>query len=318
MAAALGPARRLADRAVGRRGADRDRPPRRPWRPRLQRSRRWSTTRCSTGCEQFVPLAPLHQPNNLAPIREIRARYPQIPQVACFDTAFHRRHPEVADRYAIPDRWYCRGRSPLRLPRPVLRVCRRPAARARPCAGRGAHRRLPPGLGCVDVRDPWRPQHGQHHGLHRRRRPAHGHAHRPARPRRRALSDPEPGLRAQRMSSASSTMRAGSRACPGVSNDMRDLEASDAPGAKLAIDYFVYRIVRETGALAAAMGGIDGPGLHRRHRRAQCLGPRGRGRAPGLARRRAGRRPPTPPAAADDLHAAEPSCRSWSSRPTRS
>jgi acetate kinase len=50
----------------------------------------------------------------------------------------------------------------------------------------------------------------------------------------------------------------GLKGLSGVSNDMRDLEASDAPGAKLAIDYFVYRVVRETGALAAAMGGIDG------------------------------------------------------------
>ena len=59
--------------------------------------------------EQLVPLAPLHQPNNLAPIRQIRARHPDIPQVACFDTAFHRDHPEVADRFAIADAWYQEG-----------------------------------------------------------------------------------------------------------------------------------------------------------------------------------------------------------------
>jgi acetate kinase len=50
----------------------------------------------------------------------------------------------------------------------------------------------------------------------------------------------------------------GLKGLSGVSNDMRDLLGSDAPGAKLAIDYFVHRVVRETGALAAAMGGIDG------------------------------------------------------------
>ena len=50
----------------------------------------------------------------------------------------------------------------------------------------------------------------------------------------------------------------GLKGLSGVSNDMRDLLASEAPGAKLAVDYFVYRVVRETGALAAAMGGIDG------------------------------------------------------------
>ena len=59
--------------------------------------------------ERLVPLAPLHQPNNLAPIREIRARRPAMPQVACFDTAFHRGHPEVADRFAIADSWYQEG-----------------------------------------------------------------------------------------------------------------------------------------------------------------------------------------------------------------
>src|SRR3954452_17850095 len=59
--------------------------------------------------EALVPLAPLHQPNNLAPIRSIRARRPGLPQVACFDTAFHRGHPEVADRYAIPEDLYRAG-----------------------------------------------------------------------------------------------------------------------------------------------------------------------------------------------------------------
>ena len=53
--------------------------------------------------DTFSPLAPLHQPNNLAPIRAVRARQPQLLQVACFDTAFHRGHPEVADRYALPE-----------------------------------------------------------------------------------------------------------------------------------------------------------------------------------------------------------------------
>ncbi len=59
-----------------------------------------------------------------APIRRLLQRQPQLPQVACFDTAFHRGHPEVADRYALPERFYARGRAPLRLPRPVLRIHR--------------------------------------------------------------------------------------------------------------------------------------------------------------------------------------------------
>ncbi|MGF7209803.1 acetate kinase [Skermanella aerolata] len=59
--------------------------------------------------EVLVPLAPLHQPNNLLPIRAIRATQPGVLQVACFDTAFHRGHPDVADRYAIPEQLYLEG-----------------------------------------------------------------------------------------------------------------------------------------------------------------------------------------------------------------
>jgi acetate kinase len=59
--------------------------------------------------ERYVPLAPLHQPNNLAPIRTVLSQQPQVLQVACFDTAFHRSHPEIADRYAIPDELYAEG-----------------------------------------------------------------------------------------------------------------------------------------------------------------------------------------------------------------
>ena len=59
--------------------------------------------------ERYVSLAPLHQPNNLAPIRALLARSPNLPQVACFDTAFHRSHDANADRYAIPERLYAEG-----------------------------------------------------------------------------------------------------------------------------------------------------------------------------------------------------------------
>src|SRR5439155_1201767 len=58
---------------------------------------------------RFVPLAPLHQPYNLDPIRTIQTRFPGTPQVACFDTAFHRGHAAVADRYALPDALYQEG-----------------------------------------------------------------------------------------------------------------------------------------------------------------------------------------------------------------
>src|SRR5215469_15752122 len=59
--------------------------------------------------ERYVPLAPLHQPNNLAPIRSLLTSRPDLPQVACFDTAFHRGHSAVADHYALPSRFYAEG-----------------------------------------------------------------------------------------------------------------------------------------------------------------------------------------------------------------
>ena len=52
--------------------------------------------------EQFVPLAPLHQPHNLAPIRLLLERAPELAQVACFDTSFHRTNPDIAQRFALP------------------------------------------------------------------------------------------------------------------------------------------------------------------------------------------------------------------------
>jgi acetate kinase len=59
--------------------------------------------------ERYTSLAPLHQPNNLAPIRSMLARFSGLPQIACFDTAFHRGHGALADHYAIPERFYAEG-----------------------------------------------------------------------------------------------------------------------------------------------------------------------------------------------------------------
>ena len=61
------------------------------------------------GLEKLCPLAPLHQPHNLAGIRAVAAAQPDLPQVACFDTAFHRAHPELADWFALPRRFHDDG-----------------------------------------------------------------------------------------------------------------------------------------------------------------------------------------------------------------
>src|SRR4029077_1429073 len=62
-----------------------------------------------TGLERYVSLAPLHQPHNLAPIRTLLNNFPTLPQVACFDTGFHRDHDALADHYAIPRQLHAEG-----------------------------------------------------------------------------------------------------------------------------------------------------------------------------------------------------------------
>jgi acetate kinase len=69
---------------------------------------------------RLEPLAPLHQPHNLAPIRAIMKAAPQIPQIACFDTAFHRTQSNLAQAFALPRSFAQEGGSPLWVPRPFL------------------------------------------------------------------------------------------------------------------------------------------------------------------------------------------------------
>jgi acetate kinase len=207
--------------------------------------------------KELVPLAPLHQPNNLASIRAIRERRPEIPQVACFDTAFHRNHPEVADRYAIPDGYYQEGMrrygfhglsyeyiaSRLQELDPEL-------ARGRVVAchlGSGASMCAISGGRSVDSTMGFTAVDGLPMGTR--------------------TGQLDPGVVLYLVQAKGYGAEAierflyregGLKGLSGVSNDMRDLLGSDEPGAKLAVEYFVHRVVRETGALAAAMGGIDG------------------------------------------------------------
>ena len=207
--------------------------------------------------EALVPLAPLHQPNNLAPIRSIRARRPGLPQVACFDTAFHRGHPELADRYAIPEELYRAGVRRYgfhglsyeyiasRLPEvaPAIADGRVVVAHlgsgCSACAmvgGRSVESTM--GFTALD-------------GLPMGTRPG----------------QLDPGvvlyLAAQRRMAPADIERllyhdCGLKGLSGVSNDVRDLLASEDPRARLALDYFAYRTALAFGSLAAAMGGVDG------------------------------------------------------------
>ena len=207
--------------------------------------------------ETFSPLAPLHQPNNLGPIRTLRQRQPQLPQVACFDTAFHRGHPEVADRYALPEQFYVEGvrrygfhglsyeyvASQLPKFAPDLAQGRVVVAHlgsgASMCAihaGKSLESTM--GFTALD-------------GLPMGTRPGQLDAGIVL------YLIGEKGMSASKIEHLL-YHDCGLKGLSGISNDVRDLLVNPDPRAKLALDYFVYRIALFTGMLAAAMGGIDG------------------------------------------------------------
>jgi acetate kinase len=205
---------------------------------------------------RFSSLAPLHQPNNLAPIRALRERFPDLPQVACFDTAFHRGHSAVADHFAIPERLYAEGvrrygfhglsyeyvAERLKDIAPAVASGRVLIAHlgsgASMCAlsdGRSVESTM--GFTALD-------------GLPMGTRPG----------------QIDPGVLLYLLMEKGMTPAAvqdmlyresGLKGISGVSNDMRELQSSSEPGAKLAVDYFVYRIGLHAGMLAAALGGLD-------------------------------------------------------------
>jgi acetate kinase len=206
--------------------------------------------------EQYSSLAPLHQPNNLAPIRSLLARRPELVQVACFDTAFHRTHSVIADHYAIPEHFYREGirrygfhglsyeyvAGRLRDIAPDVAKGRVIVAHlgsgASMCALAGG-KSIESTMGFTAL-----------DGLPMGTRPG----------------QIDPGvvlylLTAKGMSPSAIAdlfyRDSGLKGLSGVSNDMRELEASDSPDAALAIDYFVYRIGLSAGMLAAALGGLD-------------------------------------------------------------
>jgi acetate kinase len=207
--------------------------------------------------EAFAPLAPLHQPNNLGPIRTLLQRQPQLPQVACFDTAFHRDHPEIADRYALPEQFYQEGvrrygfhglsyeyiASQLPKVAPDIANGRVVVAHlgsgASMCAlHAGTSVESTMGFTALD-------------GLPMGTRPGQLDAGIVL------YLLTEKGMGAKEIERLF-YYDSGLKGLSGISNDVRDLLASSDPRAKFALDYFVYRISLFTGMLAAAMGGIDG------------------------------------------------------------
>jgi acetate kinase len=210
-----------------------------------------------TRLERYSALAPLHQPHNLAPIRTLLANFPSLPQVACFDTAFHRAHDDLADYYAIPRQFHEEGvrrygfhglsyeyiAKTLPKVAPEIATGRVIVAHlgsgASMCAlygGRSIESTM--GFTALD-------------GLPMGTRPG----------------QIDPGvilyLIAVKGMSAAQVQDflyrdCGLKGLSGVSNDMRELQASDNPNASFAVEYFVYRAALNVGMLAAALQGVDG------------------------------------------------------------
>ena len=206
---------------------------------------------------QLAPLAPLHQPHNLAPIRAIFEAAPAIPQVACFDTAFHRSQPPLAQALAIPRRFSeagvrrygFHGLSYEFLTLRLRDLCPEIAMKrviiahlgngASLCAvnqGRSVASTM--GFTAVD-------------GLVMGTR----------------CGSLDVGvvlylMQEHRMDAGAVEdfvyRQSGLLGVSGISSDMRTLRASPEPAAREAIDLFVYRAVREIGSLVAALGGVDG------------------------------------------------------------
>ena len=206
--------------------------------------------------DALSPLAPLHQPHNLAAIRAIRALLPDLPQVACFDTAFHHGRAEIATRFALPRVWHDKGVRRYGFHGLSYEYIARQLAAREPdvAAGKVVVAHLGNGASLcaiergrsVDTTMGFTALDGLMMGT------------------RCGTLDPGVVLHLQQQEELSpaaiETMlyeQSGLLGVSGLSNDMRTLRASDAPDAREAIALFTARLVREIGALAAVLGGLD-------------------------------------------------------------
>lgn len=207
--------------------------------------------------EQLIPLAPLHQPHNLAAIRAVGETQPQMPQVACFDTAFHRSHPALADLYALPWDYYTAGVRRYGFHGLSYEYIAATLPQVAPdiADGRVIVAHLGSGASLCAVRA------GKSVDSTMGFSPLDGI---PMGTRPGAL-DPGVLLHLVRQYGMSADQleqllyhQSGLLGLSGISNDMRVLLESHEPRARLAVDYFVHHVVKQIGALAAVLGGVDG------------------------------------------------------------
>ncbi len=206
--------------------------------------------------ESYVSLAPLHQPNNLEPIRLLLARRPELMQVACFDTAFHRDHSAVADHFALPERFYSEGIRRYGFHGLSYEYVAMRLQEIAPdiAAGRVIVAHLGSGASLCAL----------HNG--RSFESTMGFSALDGLPMGTRSGQIDPGVllylimqRGMEPAAVQDLLyrESGLKGMSGISNDMRELETSAEPTAALAIDYFVYRVGLYTGMLAAALGGLD-------------------------------------------------------------
>jgi acetate kinase len=206
--------------------------------------------------EALEPLAPLHQPHNLAGVRAARAAFPQLAQIACFDTAFHAMQPELNRRFALPAKWHDAGVrrygfhglsyesivATLRRSEPTLAGRRLVIAHL----GNGASLCAVDGGRSVATTMSFSPLDGLTMGT------------------RTGQIDAAVVFYLVRSGGLSLDgaedllfRRSGLLGISGLSSDMRELHTSPSPAARLAVDHFVEQVVQQTGRMAAALRGID-------------------------------------------------------------
>jgi acetate kinase len=206
---------------------------------------------------ELVPLAPLHQPYNLAAIEAAAERLPNVPQVACFDTSFHRGQSAVVELIPLPrdlrvkglQRYGFHGLSYEYIASVLPEVAPEIAYKRIIVAHLGSGASLCAMKRCKSVDSTL--GFTALDGLCMGTRPG-------------AL---DPGVVLHLFQGLNLTAKevetllykkSGLLGISGISNDMRDLLGSGEPAAQLAVDYFVYRVAKEIGALTAVLGGIDG------------------------------------------------------------
>ncbi len=205
--------------------------------------------------QSFIPLAPLHEPHNVAGIIALQALLPSVPQIACFDTAFHRSQPEVAQTFGLPrsitaegiKRYGFHGLSYEFIARALPQHSGRASGRVVVAhLGNGASMAAMVDRKCVATTLGFSTIDGLVMGTR--------------------CGNLDPGVVLHLMETKNLSVKdmtkmlykeSGLLGVSGLSQDMRTLLASDKPEAEEAVNLFCYRIARELGSLVAAAGGLD-------------------------------------------------------------